>query len=390
MKLVYAVDAIFTPLTGIGRYALELARQLEASSAIADLRYYSMGRWVSDLNVLTQPAHPVSQRSAMVALRRWAAQKAWAVRLYEAGMPWVARARLTPYRHYLFHSPNYFVPARAGLSIATVHDHSIDRYPETHPKVRVGFFKREFPESLRRASFLITDSAFVRDETIQRYGWPVDRIKSIPLGVDHRFSPCSNAELQPVLARLGLLPGQYALCVSTLEPRKNIDKLLQAFSQLSPAIKKQYPLVVAGSRGWLSDAIHDQLQSAEREGWARYLNYLPDDVLPYLYAGARGFCFPSSYEGFGLPVLEAMASGVPVLTSDRSSLPEVAGGAALLVDPDDADALRDQLERLLTDDRWRDSAAALGLAVAAEATWEKCAARTIDVYRKVWEMRGEE
>jgi glycosyltransferase involved in cell wall biosynthesis len=141
--------------------------------------------------------------------------------------------------------------------------------------------------------------------------------------------------------------------------------------------------VLVGGRGWLSEKLHASIDRYQAEGWLRYLGFVPDEDLPALYAGARMFAFPSVYEGFGLPVLEALASGIPVVTSNRSSLPEVAGGAALLINPDDVDALREGIHKALEDDPWRATARALGLQVASAHTWERCTEQTLAVYRHV-------
>jgi alpha-1,3-rhamnosyl/mannosyltransferase len=133
----------------------------------------------------------------------------------------------------------------------------------------------------------------------------------------------------------------------------------------------------------LSDSVHETIARARQAGWLKYLGFVDEATLPLLYAGARAFAYPSIYEGFGLPVLEAMASGVPVLTSDKSCLPEVGGTASLLIDPDDTTAFRDGLERLLDDETWRQPAIARGLARAGELTWEACVERTIAVYRQL-------
>jgi glycosyltransferase involved in cell wall biosynthesis len=249
-------------------------------------------------------------------------------------------------------------------------------------------FEREFFSSLRRASHLITVSKAVRDEIVKELSWPVDRITAIAHGVSKDFAPRPEADLSAVLDALGLRPDSYVLCVSTIEPRKGIDCLLQAYADLAPEWKKRYPLVIVGDRGWLSEGIHASMDQAQRQGWLRYLGYIDEANLPSIYAGARAFVYPSIYEGFGLPVLEAMASGVPVLTSDCSSLREVSGGAALLVEPRDVDALRRGIERLIQDEPWRLAAREQGLLVAAKHTWERCVERTLNVYQDVERSAG--
>lgn len=388
MKLVLAVDAIFPPLTGIGRYALELAKQLPGQPGIENLRLLGWG-WVPDVDHLLaagDSGKPKFGKALLGELRRRVSRYKWAVRLYGALVPALQSRRLRPYDDYLYHSPNYFLPRHAGPSIATVHDLSIYHYPETHPAARVLYFEREFRKTLKRASWLVTDSEAIRREVIDMFGWPAERITSVPLGVDASFHPRTHEELIPVLATYSLSPGQYALCVSTLEPRKNIGRLLAAYEALPGEVRRAYPLVLAGGRGWHDKELIRALDKAERAGWARHLGYVPQDVLPLLYAGARASCFPSLYEGFGLPVLESMASGVPVMTSDRSSLPEVCSGTGWLINPEDVDAMSEGLSFVLLDESWRKSAREEGLRLAGQMTWTNCVRRTVDVYK--WASRS--
>ncbi len=367
LRLILSVDAILPPLTGIGRYAWELASRLPRHSSIDSVRFYSNGRWVADPSSLLQPvavAAPSGRRKRIV-IPRW--YKNWQV--------------TQDFRRRLFHSPNYFLPASTDMSVATVHDLSVFKFPESHPVARRRHFDRELPRTLARATHLITDSETVRREVIEYFSWPADRITAVPIGVSSCFNPHrSKPMLASTLAQYGLKPGDYALCVSTLEPRKKIDALLIAYRRLPESLRFRYPLVLIGHKGWLSDALHASIDKGQGEGWVRYLGFVSEPELPALYAGARSFFYPSLYEGFGLPVLEAMASGVPVLTSNRSCLPEVSGGAALLIDPDDGDALCHGVEQVLLDDGWRSAARTKGLDVASHLTWENCIKGTLSVY----------
>jgi alpha-1,3-rhamnosyl/mannosyltransferase len=175
------------------------------------------------------------------------------------------------------------------------------------------------------------------------------------------------------------------LYVGTIEPRKNLETLLDAYSRLPMSVRKRWPLILAGYQGWRNSAILDRIELASNEGWARYLGFIPRDDLPLLFAGARLFTFPSLYEGFGLPVLEAMQSGVPVVCSDSSSLPEVAGGAALMGIPGDVEALTSLLWQGLEDENLRNAAIKSGLDNASAFSWRRCANETLKVYRKVLE-----
>ncbi len=182
--------------------------------------------------------------------------------------------------------------------------------------------------------------------------------------------------------------GGYTLFAGTIEPRKNLDVLLDAYGLLPLNLRQRWPLVMTGYQGWQSEKLHERIKAASREGWVRYLGYVPAEDLPLLYAGARLFAFPSLYEGFGLPILEAMASGVPVVCSKSSSLPEVAGDAAGMCEAMDVDSLSRLIATGLEDDIWRNSSIEKGLARAAGFSWQRCAEETVAVYREAISARS--
>ena len=380
IDLILGADSITAPLTGIGRYTLELARGLPLHPDVARVRYFSLGRWTQLPQLLQADATAPSQAPT---LRSVLAGNRAAVRVFRLLMPQLQRLRLRGQGEAIYHSPNFFLPPFAGRTVTTVHDLSHHIYPEFHPPARIDYMRRMLPGSLARASHVITVSESARQDLISHFGHAPERITAIPLGANPAFRPHSAAELAPLLARLGLQAQGYSLYVGTIEPRKNLDRLLDAYEGLPAALRTRYPLVMAGSTGWRSEHTHQRMARAASAGWLHYLRYIPQADLPALYAGARVFAYPSLYEGFGLPVLEAMACGVPVLTSTSSSLPEVAGNAALLIAPEDTDALRAALLHALQDDAWRRQASAAGLARAASFSWGQCVQRTVAVYQQL-------
>jgi alpha-1,3-rhamnosyl/mannosyltransferase len=367
MRVILAIDAIEPHLTGIGRYAWELASRLQSHPDIECLSFYAPGRWIDAV------ASPPLQPAQLCPKPR---RMAWPRSLQNWRHSRKAQGRV-------FHSPNYFLPAFIDSGIATIHDLSVLRFPQTHPAARVKQFERDFAPTLKRASHLITDSKAIRDEVIDLFGWPAEKIAVIPLGVSNLFRPRSMADVRATFPGTEEVAGRYVLCVSTLEPRKGVDRLLQAYSALAAQLRYAFPLVIAGGKGWLNCEIHSRIEKAQSEGWVKYLGYVDESELPALYAGARAFVYPSIYEGFGLPVLEAMASGVPVLTSNCSSLPELSERAALLVDTLDIDALKMGIERVVLDEPWRAAACKSGIEIARGYSWERCVDRTVDVYRKI-------
>lgn len=386
MKLVFAVDSIFHPLTGIGRYALELATRYQGSGAFEDLRFFAYGRWLKEPDALLQASPgtgPDARESLFAQARRRLARNQLAVRAYSALTPILYQRQLKRYADYLFHSPNFFLPRVSGPAIATFHDLSIFRHPECHPAARVTLLQREIPLALRRADHIITDSEAIRREVIAWAAFPPERITAIPLAASPDFRPRAAPEVQTTLSRCGLGFKAYTLCVSTLEPRKNLVRLLQAYRQLDEPTRRRFPLVLAGGSGWKSESLEQEIASAQRGGWLRVLGYVADADLQALHAAAHAFVFPSIYEGFGLPLIEAMASGVPVVSSNTSSLPEVVGDCGLLVDPYDTDALAQALLQAIHDVPWRQTAIESGLARAGSFSWERCARETLAVYRSV-------
>ena len=377
MRVIFNVDAITAPLTGIGRYALELARGLAHHAEIEELRLYSAYRWVDD------PAHALAANRTIAAIRRSVPFKSQALELYQAMGGTLFRLHTRRMKGFLLHTPNYVLMPFDGPMLTTVHDLSWLSFPDAHPVERVRFLEKHLPDSLARADLVLTDSDFIAAEIAARFSLPRAKIRAIPLGVDAAYRPRTAEEILATLGRHGLERSAYLLVVATLEPRKNLARLVRAYAALPTATKARHPLVIVGARGWLNHELEKTLAPLEASGAVRRLGYVGEDELPQIYAGAHAFAFPSLYEGFGLPVLEAMASGVPVLTSNVSSLPEVAGDAALTVDPTDEDALREGLARVLDDSAWRSEASARGIARSRDFPWSRCVDATIDAYRAV-------
>lgn len=381
MKLILSVEPVRFPLTGIGRYTYELATRLQRSSEINDLQFFAGRRFLPSLPTA------VDQSDAVHGLKRLVQKNAVAVEAYRRLMPYLRKRALKGHEDHLYHSPNYYLPPFAGPSVATFHDLSPFTWAHCHAPQIARFLQKELTLTLQRADALITDSHYTRQELADYFGWPIERIHAVPLASSPEFHPRSADSLREALSRYGLQAGGYSLFVGTIEPRKNLETLLDAYGKLPVALRQRWPLILTGYHGWRSEAIHQRIAQAQQQGWARYLGFAASEDLPLLYAGARLFTFPSHYEGFGLPVLEAMSSGVPVVCSNSSSLPEVAGQAALMCAPGDVDGLSALLRQGLEDENWRLAAVQQGLTHAAGFSWERCAQATIEVYRKVSDKR---
>jgi glycosyltransferase involved in cell wall biosynthesis len=362
VQVTLVIDSLQPRLSGIGRYTWELCRRIPDQPEIDAVHYFANGRLVRDPKLLLDGG--ASRRGNR--LRRWIDRQR-STRLLE---------------RTLVHGPNYFLPPNAETGIITVHDLSVFRHPETHPPERRKAFERKFHDSLNRALHVITDTETVRRELLGDFAIPEQKVSAIPLGVDPRYRPIPEDRLRRQLAPFGLEPSRYALCVSTLEPRKKIAELLDAWRALPATLRDSTPLVLAGAEGWLNQGLHEQIRDAAASGWLKHVGFVPEESLPALYAGAALFLYPSLYEGFGLPPLEAMASGAPVVVANRSCLPEVCGDAAAYVDPDDLPAFTGAIAEALENHSWQARAREKGLERAARFTWESCAARTAEVYRK--------
>lgn len=361
VDVALSVDALGSQLTGIGRYCLELARRLPGSSGVGKVKYFSGMQWMDDIEPLISDKWVPIRRGNLARLHDWRCRRAA--------------------RRSVIHGPNFYLPEWAEQGVLTVHDLSVLLYPETHPAERIAAFERTFLRSIYQAKVLITDSETVRQELLATFGFPEERIKKIPLGVSR---PTANTlDQHTALRSVGLSASSYVLCVSTFEPRKRIDLLISAYSNLPPVTRDRFPLVLVGASGWCNDALNLTIAEAVSQGWMKSLRFVSEAMLQALYAGAALFVYPSQYEGFGLPPIEAMAHGVPTIVSDAACLVEITKGAARVIDPMDLDSFSASIAEALEDEQWRRAASKAGYIVADGYNWNNCISETVEVYRSV-------
>lgn len=299
-------------------------------------------------------------------------------------IPWeqaLAPLLLRHIRADVFHGVLNVAPLFCPVpSIITIHDLAFLSFPQTfrrHNRLYLAWATRV---SAHRAARILAVSEATKREIIRLLHIPPERIVVTYDACDARFTPPDRAALADFRRRAGL-PDRFILFVGTLEPRKNLPTLLDAYARIAAATDA--PLIIGGGKGWLYDAIYARLDALGLRDRVRFAGYIDADDLPFWYAAATVFAFPSVYEGFGMPPLEAMACGTPVVASDSSSLPEVVGDGGLLVSPADADALAAALLRLLNDDELRAELSARGLRQAARFSWHETAARTLRAYQEV-------
>jgi glycosyltransferase involved in cell wall biosynthesis len=283
----------------------------------------------------------------------------------------------------LFHCTNFSTYSqKRGKKILTVHDVSFFLFPEYHPLMRRLTFKAFFPRSLDQADHIITDSNSTKRDLVDYFHVPAEKITTIHLGVDETFVPVSEREAAPILSKHGIRFGKYLLYVGTVEPRKNLPRLIQAYNLFRANASQSLPLVLVGASGWLNQDLFREIDKSRWESEIKLLGYVAKTDLSALYSGAAAFVYPSIYEGFGLPPLEAMACGAPVITANNSSLPEVVGDAAILVDAYDVDAIARAMLQVASDPTMRENLKERGLARAKCFSWRRTAEQTLAVYER--------
>lgn len=281
----------------------------------------------------------------------------------------------------LYHAADFALPPTlpCARTVLTLYDLAFERYPEDTMPGMLNHLRRVVPRSARRADHVIAISEATRQDVIALYGLLPEKVTAIPLGVSPGFQPVSPKETRSksVRDRYGLPDRPLVLTVGTMQPRKNHLRLVQAFAQ----VKTDAVLVIAGGQGWAYETVRDEVTRLRLAARVVFTGFVDDNDLPGLYSAADVFVYPALYEGFGLPVLEAMACGAPVITSNVSSLPEAAGDAAVLVDPLDVDGIAAAMDRLFEDGSLRASLRQKGIARAGQFTWERAAEKTWGVYR---------
>ena len=289
-----------------------------------------------------------------------------------------------------FHHPSpLLVPLRATPRVITIHDLWFMRHPDSVPRQTFATLVNGLRNGVRRGAAIITDSEWVGSEVTELLGVARDRIRVIPLAPDRAFVHVPAQSVDAVVSQYGLRRGEYIIFVGTIEPRKNIQRLLCAFTAWSERRGRRVPrLVLAGRFGWMCQDVVETLKDPRLRDLVIPLGYVPQTDLPGLVRGALFCCFVSLHEGFGLPAVDAMACGTPVIASTAAALPEVLGDGALLVDPEDLTALTDALEQLTDDSALRDGLKRRGFLRVAQLSWERTARETYGFYQEVAGKRG--
>lgn len=372
----FDVTAALTQGGGIGRYTRELIRALVDEAPDFTYKLFSARPpAVLPVSDSLPVARHVTHRPAPLAER-------WLYRMwYRARLPIPVQAFTG--RLDLFHSPDFVLPPVSGEipTILTVHDLSFIHYPETFPAALVAYLNRVVPWSVSRADHILADSISTMRDLNALWGVATEKITVLYSGVSERFRPVTDAAIiHAVRGRYGLGATPFILTVGTIQPRKNYEFLVRAFRPV--AGRYPHSLIIAGGMGWLNEGLTAEIERQGLGERVRFTGFVDDEDLPALYSAADLLAFPSIYEGFGLPLLEAMACGTPVISSNSSSLPEVAReGAAVLLSPHDEAAWSAGMIQLLADDSARRRLIEAGYKQSTLFSWNVAARQLASLYR---------
>lgn len=366
-----------TPKTGIGHYTFELARSL--AKLVPGDECQLVAPVPIDLDEandgIQMPPNLRTVYAPVNALRR---------RWWTIGLPlYVRRNNLS-----LFHGTNYNLPLwQRCPTVVTIHDLSLLLHSDTHQEHLVRRARMRLPTMTRIATRIITDSESVKREICAHLGVKPAKVTAVPLAPRRAFRPAGESQTRAARRRLGV-EDDFILFVGTVEPRKNLITLVRAFDELLRTTNLRPQLVIAGPKGWLTEGLFANVEWAARTERILFTGYVPDEDLRALYSSCRVSVYPSVYEGFGLPPLEAMACGAPVITSRIPVIVETVGTNARLIDPSDVREVTAALVELLTDPGARAHFSEAGLQRAAEFTWERTAEMTLEVYREALGAAG--
>jgi glycosyltransferase involved in cell wall biosynthesis len=373
MTLYIDVSAAVHQHAGLARYALDLTRALITQHG-AECRFGLFYNGSKDA-VQLPGLEGIPARSVRAGYKPWRLA-VWAGQLLGLGFD-----RLLP-DATLFHATEHLLlPLRKAPTVLTVHDLVYRLFPAYHKRLNYWFLNTAMPLFVQRASALITVSESSKRDLIRLYGIPADKITVVYEAASAVFQPAPTEQIAAAKARYGL-PERYLITLGTIEPRKNLLRLVSALSALRQK-DPQLALVIVGRTGWLYQDLMRQLEELDDPRAVLLPGYVPDEELPAVLSGARALVLASLYEGFGLPILEAMACGTPVVCSNVSSMPELGGDAARYFDPQDTGQMADVIAEVLRDGDLRAEMRQRGLEQAARFSWQRAARETLEVYKRV-------
>lgn len=386
MKVFLTATEATVRSAGIRQYLMNLLRGLAFRPDVDDLEVVSGNRVVRRSEIAGFiTASEVTAKGTSGGINAALRRVPGAYELRDFVRSWKIRGELRRRSHaqYVYHEPNFVSLPYRGRNVITVYDLSHVRHAGFHPAERVEWLNRRYPAALARADRIAAISGFTRDELVDIYGVSRERIRVTHIGTGPEFRVRPASEVAEALAALGVHYRQFVLSVATLEPRKNLIRTIEAHRALPDRLRREFPLVLVGASGWKNAELERHIRDGEERREIIRCGYLSREMVIHLFSAAAVFAYVSLYEGFGIPMVEAFASGVPVLASNVSSLPEVSCGAALEVDPYSVDAIRDGMLRLLEDPALRADLVRRGLARASAFDLDHCAEQVMSMYREI-------
>ena len=375
MKPKIIVDSIslLSPLTGIGRYTYEISKELLSKKDDFDVTFF----YGYHSKKLLQPTtnSEIKNIKSLLTKNQFIKKVARKVLMFTS--------RIASPTYDIYWQPN-FIPndgVKAKKIVTSVHDFSFILHKEYHPKERIEYFEKYFFTNVAKSDMIITGSEFSKQEILEQLNFYNEQVQVIYHGINHDLFKIYND------SKVNFeLPEKFIFSVGSIEPRKNLAGLLKAYNSLNKEFKKEYKLVLAGFKGWENEEIINLIEQDKEN--IHYLGFVSDSELAKVYNLASLFVFPSFYEGFGLPVLEAMACGTPVLCSNTTSLPEVGGDAVVYCDPNNVNDIAEKMEIVLSDEKLQQEVIEKGLKRVKQFTWEKAAQEHLRVFRNLLEKES--
>jgi alpha-1,3-rhamnosyl/mannosyltransferase len=385
MKLLVNLRPLKLPLTGIGFYTKNILDELVKRDVqlvgILNGKILTISEIISLLESLDNRL-PSIDNSKFISLVR---NIPGMYRLREIIINLRSKKNLSNLSNegYIYFEPSFIPLEYEGKKVVTIHDLSFLSYPEFHPKQRVNFMKDQVANIIPIADSIITDSNFIKSELLKYYVVDESKVNSLLLGVKGDFTNCCEDSFSLISDSFGLKYKNYILSVATLEPRKNLLRLIEAFKLLPKPLRQQFPLVLVGGIGWDNEDFFHSISSLLEEKELIITGYVKDEQLKLIYAGATLFAYPSLYEGFGLPVIEAMSSGLAVITSNRGATQEISNGCAQLIDPESVEDISNGIKLLLHNGNLRTGFEQKSRENAKQYTWNKTVNELLTIIRSI-------
>ena len=381
------------PLSGVGRYTEQLLLDLFHHADIESIEGFIDFKMINHQNLLeltesldkknkTNIRQSTLSNYNMPLLKAIAKHLPFSMFIRQQIQSQLFKNKFKHYQDFIYWESNYILAPFDGYTVATIYDLSHIRHPEFHPLERTQWMDSQLPKTIKNADALTTISEFSKQEIMDCFNVPEDKISIVSPAVSSIFRyPYSEIQKQNIKQQFSL-PEQYILSVGTLEPRKNIKGLVQAYSQLSPTLRDAFPLVIVGAKGWRTQETEHIIAPFLKKGQIIMLGYVAQQELPILYAAATLFVYLSYYEGYGMPIAEAMCSNTAVLCSNTTSMPEVSANSTQLVDPNDIDTISEQLTELLEDKNKRENLQKKAQYASANYCWEHSTEQLLQVFKK--------